>query len=214
MVNPAASAFSQLLEQLSNSVLALDIASRIKLAGIEGRCVQIKAQGAVYSLLIQDERIRIYHSDNFAWDVRIEGSITDLAQMLLNVGSPSNVQIDGDELLLEELRAIFRNLKPDIETPIARLLGEQPAQTLSALFQMGLGASRMFANSIRDAGVSKASSHAEENYLQRDEFEPFVDALYKLKLRIDRVAALIALKERDSQAAGQNQPEAEPGSTN
>ena len=211
MANPAASAFSQLLEQISNSALALDPASRLKLAGMQDRCIQINAQGAIYSLLIKDESLRIYHSDSFAWDVRIEGSFAELTQMLLNVGTPSNIQIDGDELLLQELRAIFSNMKPDIETPIAGILGEQPAQLISALFQAGLGASRMLANTLRDAGFDGVSSHANKNYLQRTEFESFVDALYKLKLRVDRADALIALKENESQTAGRT-AEAESGS--
>ena len=197
MVNPAASAFSQLLEQISNSALALDPASKLKLAGMEGCCVQIDAQGSIYSLLIADKRIRIYHSDTFRWDVRIAGSIPDLTRMLLNVRTISNVHIDGDEVLLDELRSIFGNLKPDIETPMARVLGEQPAQAINALLQIGLAAGRVLANTIQDASVSRMSSHAGENYLQRDEFESYVDAIYKLKLRADRVSAQIAHREAE-----------------
>ncbi len=195
MTNPAASAFSQLLEQLSNSALALDTASKTKLAAMDGRCVQINAQGSIYSLLINEERIRIYHSDSFPWDVRIEGSISDLSQMLLNIGSPSSIQIDGDEVLLEELRCVFSNLKPDIETPLARVLGEQPAQAISAFLQVSAAASRVIANTIRDAGTSRMSAHASENFLQRTTYEQFLDSLYKLKLRVDRVDAQITQLE-------------------
>ena len=187
MHNPLGSAFSQLLEYLSNAVLDLDLAAKSKLERLEGRCIQICAEGMVYSLLVSQQKIHLYYSEDFDWDVRLKGDFLSLSKLLLGNRSTTGVQIDGDELLLSELLAIFGSVKPDIESPLAAILGEAPAQSISGMLQLGLAAGQMLGRGIMQAGVSKMDTHAQENYLQRDEFDIFLDELYELQLSVDRL---------------------------
>jgi len=197
--------FADLLAELANRSLALDPASRARLEGLEGSRVQITADLPFgprdLTLTVAAGRLRCFARADAAPHAVVRGRPQDLAAWLLGsagasgsagAGDSQGVSIDGDTTLLGQLTGVLRDYRPDLEQPLARVLGAEAART-------ALGTAELALASLRSAlqGVGRtARAGAAETFVDRRQAARLLDELDDLRMRVDRLGARVAAEEQ------------------
>lgn len=155
MIGPTArSAAIAALEAALNRALALDPASALRLAALDGKIFQIECTRPALNLFLLPQRERIQLAGH--WDAPVSaglrGSADDFLQLLTSRDAAAtlingNLQVRGDSDALLQLRAVAAELDIDWEAPLTRLFGDIAGHQLA-------GGLRHLHGLLRSAGSS------------------------------------------------------------
>jgi ubiquinone biosynthesis protein UbiJ len=210
------SVLADALAELANRSLDLDPASRARLTALEGRQLQITVElppslrPRDFALVVSAGRLRFLPHAPERPNVILRGSPPDLAGALFSGmaggmvggmaggmaggerGPGSRLQIDGDGSVLTELNAALRAFRPDLGSPLSRVLGAEFAQAALGTVELAIAALR---SAFEGAGHA-AREGAARTFVDRPQAERFLDGLDELRLRIDRLAARVQAQEQ------------------
>ena len=72
----------------------------------------------------------------------------------------NNTQIEGDDVLLEQLQRIFSSFRPDFAQPLQRLFGAGTSQTILGTAEMGLNGLRSAVEGLGQTITGQAAGNA------------------------------------------------------
>jgi ubiquinone biosynthesis accessory factor UbiJ len=183
------------VELAINGVLALDTASRQRLAQLDGGVLAIHATQPTASiyLKVQGSRIRLSMLHEGDASASLHGSASALLALLLRRERTeslraSNVELRGDTAFVQQLQALLRELDIDWEYHLSKVVGDVPTQAAADTLRKA------------GAGLRRTGARARENvseYLfeesgllpRADELENFYRDIAELKLRAERLQA-------------------------
>lgn len=190
---------ADMLAELANRSLDLDPASRARLAALEGSRIQLAAQfpglgPRDLTLSVQAGRLRLFPHALEAPDVIVHGSAADLAAAIFGASDTAltRLEIDGDSSLLQELTAAVHDYRPDLDSPLSRMLGPQAATSVLGTAEMALAGLR----SALDGAGSTMRQSASAAFVDRARANRLVDDLDDLRRRIDRLGVRVAAQEQ------------------
>lgn len=185
------------LELAINGVLALDSASRQKLAKLDGGTLGVYATQPSASVFIKVQGNRLHlsalHEGNVTASLR--GSATALLGLLLRRGPTeslhgANVELTGDTAFVQQLQALLRDLDIDWEYHLSRVVGDIPTQAAADSMHKAGAELRRAGARVRE-NVSEYL-HEEAGILPRaGELEAFYNDIADLKLRAERLQARV-----------------------
>lgn len=187
-----ADAIGRTLADLANAVgeraLASDPALLGRLQAIAGKCIEIQctAPPMQWNLVVAEKGLQVAAGASDAPDAVIKGNALQLTGWLLP-GTPMHVEVDGDVLLLTELRDMLSTFSPDLSEPLSRMVGEDSAATLLGTAELGLKSLQSALSGLRD----NLSSSAWDMFVQQREFDSLLGGIDALRLRVDRLAARV-----------------------
>ena len=129
-----------------NHVLMQESAATERLRRQQGRVARIQWRGLSMALLVTPAGLFDLAPEFAVPDLRLQATQTspfDLTQTALR-GNKPNVRIKGDVQLTADLQWLADNVRWDAEEDLARLIGDVPAHTLTAMAQRGAQALRQF----------------------------------------------------------------------
>lgn len=190
------------LEFSINQLLALDAASRSRLATMAGKTLAVEVQQPALTIYVSA------HADKLRLSPRHEGQVTTTLigsaaalvgvlvrrEPLTNLQS-SKLELRGDLRFAQALQSLLLHLQIDWEFQLSRFIGDVPTQAM--------------ADSVRATKdyVQKTSERFREDvqdFLQQEsgllplsaELDAFYDAVQALVLRVDRLDARLGLQEQ------------------
>jgi ubiquinone biosynthesis protein UbiJ len=192
-VNPLADALAQWAVALTNGALSLDPVARARLARLTGRTIALEPHTSTEPLTLRfaEDHIELVRSTVVAPTVVLSGPPTAMLDAFLRGDFGGALVIDGDEVTLAEFADILRTSRPDLEAPLARVLGTDAARGLVGFVELGL---ETFRRVLRDAAVEGGElvKHgAEQRYLGRAEFDEFARRRHTASLRLDRLSVRV-----------------------
>lgn len=129
-----------------NHVLMQESAATERLRRQQGRVALIQWRGFSMALLVTPAGLFDVASEYAVPDLRLQATQTsplELAQTALRGDKPT-VRIEGDVQLAADLQWLADNVRWDAEEDLARLIGDVPAHTLTALAQRAAQALQQF----------------------------------------------------------------------
>lgn len=188
-MNVLLSALSQWAEALANTTLALDSDTRQRLARLDGRTIQFDTDlGGPVSIEFCGERVRVMARAIDQPNAIVSGSTASLFSAGLG-NSRADLQIDGDETLVEELQHIVRNLRPDFGEPLARLIGDQTAEDIAGFLELGGRALSRLAEDLGKQGSRAARAAAHRQFVDAGSLNRFSEQVLAARLATDRLSA-------------------------
>jgi ubiquinone biosynthesis protein UbiJ len=193
-----AAVLADVLADLTNTSLALDPASRARLAALEGRRVQINTTlgplgQRVFSLTVSAGRLRFYTHPVDAPHVIVQGDPPTLLAWLIGAEEPARrLVIEGDTTVLGELNGVLRSFRPDLGKPLTRVVGADAARTALGTAELVLAGLR---SALQGAGHGLRDGAA-QTFVDRPRMERLLDDLDDLRLRVDRLGARVAAREQ------------------
>lgn len=184
---------------LVNGAIELDAVARARLRTLDGRSIEFCTPSGDDRLRVRiaGERIEVEAAPTSAPTVVVRGAPLAVIEALLRGRfSGAGATIEGDEVTLSELADTIRSVRPDLEAPLGRLIGQTAAQNLVGLFEVGAEALSRFAREIGKESGDALRSHAALRFLDRRELDGFLARRHALTLAIDRVAARLDALER------------------
>lgn len=162
MIGPTArSAAVAAVETVINRALALDPATRIRCAALEGKVFHLECTRPALQLFVLPQRDRIQLAAQWEGEVDagLSGSAGDFAELLTSsdpaatlINGPLSVR--GDSQALQRLQHIVTDLDIDWEAPLARLFGDvaghQLGNALRGAHRFLLQAGRNLGRQLRD----------------------------------------------------------------
>ena len=195
--NLLSSALVQWLEAGLNGALALDGVAEARLARLEGSTVLIVCTSPVEQVTLRciGSRFSVTREAANAPHVIVRGTPAELLGAFTGLGAP-NVAIEGDEVLLGELRSILRDLEPDLTRPLAPLIGKEPAAALAGFAQVGAATLRSIFSTLESESSRAARNRLHASFLDHNRFDAFARRIANLRLATDRLSARIDALER------------------
>lgn len=137
----ARSALHLALERLFNKVLALDPASAPRLHQWDGKMLGLCLQppGLELALLFLDSQVRVFSQSDGQSDALVTGTPLALLRFLTPAASApaADIQVTGDQQLVEEFRQLLQELEPDWEAELAQHLGDVIAHEAGRRLRQG-----------------------------------------------------------------------------
>jgi len=189
--------FDAALETVINTALQYDPATRARLEGLDGKIMQLDliAPKLECCLCIEGDQVRVRQHWEGDVTTSISGSAISLIRLLKDPdATPAalEVSISGSSALLAELQWIMSDLDIDWEAPLAQLVGDIPAHSISNVLR---SAGSWLSASLSRAPVAAAETISEEWQLTppQAQFEAFADDLAELSLATERLEARVRL---------------------
>ncbi len=184
------------LESALNSALALDPATRDKLAQLEGRVIAVEVTGVGLTLVLRPTKdgVRLMSRFDGEADTTLRGAPMALFRMSSGPTGEGlfsgDVTIDGDIELGQKVQRIFRQLDIDWEEHLSRLTGDivahQVGNTVRGLFDFGR-------RTLDTLGLDTADylKYETETVPTREEMEQFLAQVDTIRTDVDRLEARI-----------------------
>ncbi len=178
------------LNQAISKVLELDPAAHKKLHALQGKTVAVRLRPVTITLFIHvDETgLRLLPDYDGKVDTTIEGS--PLALFAMGSETPvtglSPVHVEGDASTGQHLAKWLKQLKPDWEEALCRLLGDGPGVRVASTVRSGMEAGQRITGAFLRNGVEYLTEESRA-VLTRHELEPFYDAVDDLRADTDRL---------------------------
>src|SRR5690606_20773258 len=206
----AHSAFYLALERLLNKTLALDPASQPRLRRWDGLMLGLNLQppGLNVALLFQDAQIRVFGESDGQADARITGTPLAVLRFLAPADEGSvaeasipEVEITGDQQLVDEFRQLLQELEPDWEAELAQHLGDvlahEAGRRIRQSFQWGQQAQRTLLTNLAEYVTEESQILPPRAELEARLLEP----LPCLEQRLDALEQRVQQLERRLQQA-------------
>lgn len=197
-----------MLSGIVNQVLALDPEHERILKGLDGRRLRLVVDGApplVMDLVVHAARVHVEDGSGLPADVELQGAVSAMLSLLRSGGSAipggAGVVMRGDVQVLRAFQNAFRELRPDWDEPLARVLGDRLAMPVSRGLR---GFVRVAAQTIAELKDTTAEYLREESELlvRQHELAEFADAVESARDRVDRLEKrLDALQRRHAAKA-------------
>jgi ubiquinone biosynthesis protein UbiJ len=203
-VSPFFAVLTKWAEALANGAADLDPLSRARLDKLSGHRVAIdmKPLGEAVTLSFDKRAIRFEPGIAETPSVIVRGSPAALTAAFFSYAAPSGITIEGDELILTELRSIVRSFHPELVPPLDELVGPQAAETLTSLLELGFAAASALLRNVGEEGERLIRAGARQRYLGADDFETLLGSIQALRLRVDRLNARTEIIERSARGNG------------
>ncbi len=177
---------------VTERALASDPATRTRLTALAGKSIDIDctAPPMQWSLHIDDDALRISTGPCAAPSAIVRGNALQLGSWLLP-GAGQGVYVEGDALLLTQLKEVLSEFAPDVAEPLSRLVGTSTADTLLGTVEMGLKSLSGALAGARDEARHRSSTL----FVKQGDFDALLDGIDTLRLRVDRLAAKVKREE-------------------
>jgi len=183
------------LETLLNGTLALDAASRSRLAALEGKTlsVQVTAPTLQLHVSVRNGKLRLSPLFEGEASATLRGPAQGLLRLLLNNATPASlapfgVELQGSTSFMQSLQTLLRDLDIDWQFHLGRIIGDLPVVAI----EKSLGATVDFAGATLDAARHNAGEYLRhESGLLPDAsaLQRFQADLVDLSLHLDRLEA-------------------------
>lgn len=191
------------MEQAINRALAMDPASRQRLAGLAGRRLRLRLEDPAVELDVHfgEERVALRPSDqDVVAEASVETTLAGLASLAASRGQRSrDVVFRGDIGTIQSVRQLVANLEIDWEEQLSRITGDSLAHTIGE----GLRRGHDWAGYAGDRLLTDVGEYVtEERRLLPTEPEVtgFADAVRRLRADVDRLEARLKRLERGSRS--------------
>lgn len=183
------------LERAANQALALDPASRARLAALAGQIFHFHCTRPALDLFLLPQAEGIALAGQWEGDITavLSGGAEDFAKLLASSDPAAelingNLSVRGDSRALQTLQQIIKQLDLDWEQPLTRLFGDVAGHGLAQLLRHGAGlfayAGRQLQRQLRDYVVEESDWLA-----PRWQVERFNSEVDQLVMRSDRLEA-------------------------
>ena len=209
---PWDSLIADMLGSAGNFGLQLDPLSRVRLEALEGKSVRFLINTPPHTLtmnIIDGELNLEAGSRGPEPNVIVSGSLADIGAFLANSDRAdpdraSNVRIDGDETVLNEIARLLADFEPDLARPMSTIMGRERADNLIGLAEAGIALLKSAAQSASHT----ARQGAQQQYVGEQDFDTLLNRLDTLQLRVDRLTARLAQAEsnRSSRQQAEDTP--------
>jgi ubiquinone biosynthesis protein UbiJ len=142
-------------------------------------------------LNLLDDGLELRYGAAAAPNVQLRGSASALFSRMLSVEGNTNVEVNGDETLLIQLLEILRSHRPDPAPLLAKLVGNDPAQTITAAFELGMQTVIEQVNGGIDDAIQNSKNGLQSYFVAQTNAETLQHQLDHLRLRLDRAAARV-----------------------
>jgi ubiquinone biosynthesis accessory factor UbiJ len=105
-----------------------------------------------------------------------------------------DVQITGDGAIASRFQELLQLLRPDLEEPLSRLIGDVPAYGLGSLLRRAMGYAGDSSRTVA-RNVGEYFTHERRELVTRAEAGEFLDGVDKLREQADRLEARVAALE-------------------
>lgn len=203
-MTPFFSVLTKWAETLANGAADLDPLTRARLDKLSGHSVAIdmKPLGEAVTLSFDNRAMRFEPGIAATPSVIVRGSPAALTAAFFSSAAPRGMTIEGDEVILTELRSIVRSFHPESVPPLDELVGPQAAETLTSLLELGFAAASALVRNVGEEGGRLIRAGARQRYLGADDFETLLSSIQALRLRIDRLNARTDIVERSARGNG------------
>jgi ubiquinone biosynthesis protein UbiJ len=177
-------------EAIANGSARLDPLTRTRLRALSGRVVDIELdpRGETLNLSFDGDAVHIASGRSDSPSVRVRGTVPAITAAFFGLpNSGASILVDGDEVVLEQIRMIAREYRPDVFPPLDALVGPEAAQAFAGFVEFGVSALGSLARGMRDEGARLAREGAKQAYLTRAEFDTFIASISDLRIRLDRL---------------------------
>jgi ubiquinone biosynthesis protein UbiJ len=187
--------------QLSQSWLSLDPLLQQRINNCADQTVEVECTqpSLIVHINIFTDRLTLHRGPAAAPNVQLRGTATALLSRALTDESLATVEVNGDETLLLELLDILRGYRPDLAPVLAKLLGDDTAQTITAALELAAQTARRLASSQIQDVVQTSKTSMQRHFAAQVEADELQSQLDQLRLRIDRAAARVQNLEQSSQ---------------
>lgn len=200
--SPLEDLFTGFLTSVGHATLKLDPASDVRLATLEGKSLRLNVTGPggsgppTLTLRVSDGELEWLTGATVRPNVILTGTLPDIVALLIGPDSGPGVTIEGDEAVLSEFGTLLTEFEPDLAGPIGDVLGQRAADDLIGLAEAGIALLKSAAETI--GGSARESARA--GWVADEDFDRALDQMQGLQLRVDRLAARVAVAERDRSA--------------
>jgi len=203
-VSPFYSVLTKWAEALANGAADLDPLTRARLDKLDGHSVAIdmKPLGDAVTLSFDNRTVRFEPGIAAAPSVIVRGSPAALTAAFFSSAAPRGMTIEGDELILTELRSIVRDFHPESVPPLDDIVGPQAAETITSLLELGFAAASALVRNVGEESGRLIRAGARQRYLGADDFETLLSSIQALRLRVDRLKARTDIVERSPRGNG------------
>lgn len=143
------------LEQALNRVLALDPDTKIAIAKLDQRRIQLalEAPAIALEITVEDDQLRVGPVQEAEADLGIRSTISGALSQLpffrsSNAAPVGKVRINGDAELARQLQNLAKNFDPDWDRPFAEVfgvvIGPQISKALREAFKQGIVITKKF----------------------------------------------------------------------
>jgi ubiquinone biosynthesis protein UbiJ len=198
------------------AALRADPATRIEATALAPRRLRLVSERPALSLTLvfTAEGVRVEAERELPADATVTTTPTGMVDLLAGDRTRAvlsgNVRIEGDGDFVQTALAVLGRLQPDLEGPLAGLLGDAPAAAIGAAARRGGALAR---SGLQRSGAAwEASLTSPEGPLPgRIEVNRFLDQVDDLRLDADRLEARVRrLGDRVAAVDAEANPSADP----
>lgn len=198
-----AAVLADALGELANATLALDPTGTARLAELNGSRAVVRArapaalragpQELAFTFSVEQGRLRLRTGSVEHPHAVVSGSLGDLISWAISRGreTPAGLRIEGDTRLFETIAALASDYRPDLQGPLARLLGPTAAARLMDAAELAAAGVR----SVLQTAASGVRQEAGEWFATERAVAGFLDELDELRLAVDRLQARVDAAE-------------------
>lgn len=187
------------LEAMMNGMLALDAASRGRMAAMEGKTLAVLAtqpQLALY-INVRSSKLRLASLFERPATATLRGPARSLLRLLLQDETPASlasfgVELQGSTGFMQDLQLLLRDLDPDWEFHLGRLIGDLPVSALAKGIDTGVAFAGSTLSAARD-NVREYLVHESGLLPARSQVDQFQTSVLELQVRLDRLQARLNL---------------------
>lgn len=185
------------LEAMLNGMLALDAASRSRLAALEGRTLSVYCTQPALALHLSIRNGSLCLSPLFegSASATLRGPAGGLLRLLLQGDTPASlapfgVELQGSTAFMQDLQHLLRDIDIDWEFHLSRLIGDLPVAALAGSLDAGLKVAGRTVAAARD-NVADYLSYEAGLLPERSAVASFRSGVLDLQLQLDRLQARI-----------------------
>lgn len=174
--------------------------ARTLLRELQGHSLDIEARYTPWrvQLTAMPDRLVLDRNPQAPGVAAISGS--PLALLALARENPQDVirrgdaQITGDGAIASRFQEMLQLLRPDLEEPLSRLIGDVPAHGLGSLVRRAMGYASDSSRTVA-RNVGEYFTHERRELVTRAEAGEFLDGVDRLREQADRLEARVAALE-------------------
>ena len=193
------------VNQLSRSSLALDPLVQQRLQHLDGQVIEIECTQPelTVQVTVVGPSLELRRGPAAAPNVQLRGTAPALLGRVLSIEGNAAVEVNGDETLLLQLLEMLRSYRPDPTPVLAKLIGNDPAQTLSAALELGTQTAMGLVESAIHDLMQQSTEGIQRHFTARSHADALQNQLDDMRLRIDRAAARIQRLEQSTRSSSE-----------
>ena len=193
------------VNQLSRSSLALDPLVQQRLQHLDGQVIEVECTQPELTahVTVVSAGLDLSRGPAVAPNVQLRGTAPALLGRALSIEGNAAVEVNGDETLLLQLLEILSGYRPDPTPVLAKLMGNDPAQTLSAALELGAQTTMGLVESGIHDLMQRSTGSLQRHFTTRSNADALQNQLDDMRLRIDRAAARVQQLEQSPRSSAE-----------